>query len=125
MHPEDILWWSKGGKLSGKSPERIAFLEKIMEEGPPYGINPIRMDTDIPYGGIENKYYIFYLGFNQPAYRIFKMPTGVKFKVDIIDTWNMTIEEVPDVYEGTFRIDLPSKPYIAVRMGAIAGQTSA
>lgn len=121
VHPEDILWWSKGGRLYGKSPERISFLRKIIEEGPPYGINPIKMDTDIPCGGIENKYYVFYLGFNQPAYRIFKMPFGIKFKVDIIDTWNMTIEEVPGVYEGTFRIDLPSRPYMAVRMRAIGG----
>jgi hypothetical protein len=79
------------------------------------------METDIPCGGIENRYYIFYFGFNQPAYRIFRMPPGIKFKVEIIDTWNMTIEEVPSVYEGTFRIDLPSRPYMAVRMKAIGG----
>ena len=119
IHPEDILWWSKGGKLYGKSPERIAFLRRIMEEGPRYGINPICIDTDIPCGGIENKYYIFYFGFNQPAYRIFKMPTNIKFKVEIIDTWNMTIKEVSGVFEGTFRIDLPSMPYMAVRMRAV------
>lgn len=27
-----VLWWAKGGKLTGKSPERIAFLRSIMEE---------------------------------------------------------------------------------------------
>jgi hypothetical protein len=28
-HPEDILWWSKGGALHGESPARIAFYKKI------------------------------------------------------------------------------------------------
>jgi hypothetical protein len=53
------------------------------------------------------------------GHRIFKMPANIKFKVEIIDTWNMTIKEVPGVFEGTFRIDLPSIPYMAVRMRAV------
>ncbi len=27
---EEILWWAKGGKLHGKSPERIAYLKELM-----------------------------------------------------------------------------------------------
>lgn len=34
MHPEDILWWGKGGKLYGESPERIRFLKNIIHELP-------------------------------------------------------------------------------------------
>ena len=34
MHPEDILWWGKGGKLYGESPERIVFLKRIINELP-------------------------------------------------------------------------------------------
>lgn len=34
VNPEEILWWSKGGLLHGKSPERIAFLKNIVEELP-------------------------------------------------------------------------------------------
>lgn len=34
MHPEDILWWGKGGKLYGESPARIAFLKRIINELP-------------------------------------------------------------------------------------------
>ena len=29
---EAVLWWAKGGKLKGQSPERIAFLKNLMEE---------------------------------------------------------------------------------------------
>jgi len=34
LHPEEILWWSKGGVLHGESLRRIAFLRRIIEEGP-------------------------------------------------------------------------------------------
>jgi hypothetical protein len=38
VHPEDILWWSKGGALHGQSPQRIAFLRRIMDQ--PKGWSP-------------------------------------------------------------------------------------
>lgn len=34
LHPEDILWWGKGGRLYGQSPERIGFLRTIIDELP-------------------------------------------------------------------------------------------
>jgi hypothetical protein len=44
------------------------------------------------------------------------MPVGERYEVDVIDTWNMTVENVEGVHEGTFRVDLPARPYIAVRL---------
>ncbi|MCA1686621.1 MAG: DUF5060 domain-containing protein, partial [Planctomycetia bacterium] len=41
LHPDDVIWWSKGGVLHGESPRRIAFLRKILEDGPPEGLEPI------------------------------------------------------------------------------------
>ena len=34
LDEHDILWWAKGGVLKGKSPERIAFLRRFLEELP-------------------------------------------------------------------------------------------
>lgn len=119
MHPNDILWWSKGGILHGESPSRIAFLRKITEEGPLQGISPINYSWDVTCGGVPNEYYLFYFGFYQPSFRIFNMPKGLKLKVDIIDTWNMTINELEGTFEEEFRLDFPSKPFIAVRMRRI------
>lgn len=34
LSDDDVLWWSKGGKLKGGSPEGIAFLREIMEQLP-------------------------------------------------------------------------------------------
>ena len=36
----------------------------------------------------------------------------------MIDTWNMTIEEVPGIHSGTVRVALPARPYMALRLRA-------
>ncbi len=41
LHPEDLLWWSKGGILRGESWQRIGFLQTIMKEGPDDGLEPM------------------------------------------------------------------------------------
>ncbi|QIZ07557.1 DUF5605 domain-containing protein [Priestia megaterium] len=119
LHPDEVLWWSKGGKLHGSSPNRIAFLRSIMEEGPKDGLNPLQMSWDAPAAGIPDEYYLFYYGFNQPRFREYRMKPGTKYKVEVIDTWNMTINELEEIYEGKFRIELPGRQYMAVRMSRI------
>lgn len=119
MHPEDILWWSKGGKLHGTSPARIAFLRRILEDGPAQGIGPLRkspMEWDVPVGGVEGEYMLHYYGFNRPSFREFELPSGAKYTVDIIDTWNMTIDRLEGTFEGRFRVELPGREYMAVRL---------
>jgi len=118
LHPEEVLWWSKGGKLYGQSHERIGFLRRILEDAP-CGLDFVTFGMrswDLPCGGVPEDYYLFYFGFNQPSFRIFNMPAGKRYKIDIIDTWNMIIEELAGTYEGEFRINLPARQYIAVRM---------
>jgi hypothetical protein len=121
---EEVLWWSKGGQLHGESAPRIAFLCKVIEETPEYGLTPI---TEIPYkitdsprnsmaaGYHGTDYYLFYFGILQPRFREFYLPEG-DFRIDIIDTWNMTIETIEEKASGEVRIELPRKKYLAVRI---------
>ena len=37
----ETLWWAKGGTLVGESVARIAFLKRILEEGPEEGLEPM------------------------------------------------------------------------------------
>ena len=46
------------------------------------------------------------------------MNPDINYNVEIIDTWNMTIID-RGVHSGDFDIELPSKPYIAIRLIAI------
>ena len=37
--------------------------------------------------------------------------------IDVIDTWNMTVERVPGIHsDGSVRVDLPGRPFMAVRL---------
>ncbi|MGB3338189.1 MAG: DUF5060 domain-containing protein [Devosia sp.] len=38
---EEVLFWAKGGQLTGSSVARIAFLRKILEAGPDRGLDPV------------------------------------------------------------------------------------
>lgn len=116
VHPQDILWWAKGGKLHGTSPARIAFLKQVLEEGTEKGLEPLLSEWDAPSAGIVDEYYLYYYGFNQPRYRNFTMKPDIAYKVDVLDTWNMTVTELAGTYEGTFRIELPGKQYMAIRL---------
>jgi hypothetical protein len=39
----------------------------------------------------------------------------VKFRLELIDTWNMTITPVDSVYSGTVEVKLPGTLWMAVR----------
>src|SRR6185437_4270186 len=136
---DQVLWWSKGGVLKGQSPARLAFLKKILADSPPEGIDPIDKWQEPEYGGQPGKYYLVYLGKQTPKSWKFEIPKpplgrlqsadGMKFTVDVLDTWNMTITPVDGVFtlkklEGGYfygdkdgrSIALPGRPYMAIRI---------
>ena len=113
----DILWWSKGGVLRGESPERIKFLHQIIEDAPLH-LKPIPLFTWMPFScmGIDHEYYLGYLNDAQPRSIVVDLPKDASYKVEIIDTWNMTITPIQKKFSGHSLIELPQKPYIAVRI---------
>ncbi len=133
---DDIIWWAKGGNLRGESPARLAFLRQVMAEGPAEGINPIDKWQDPRFGGQAGEYYLLYFGKERPTAWRFelhknKLSDGLRFKIEILDTWAMTVTPVP----GTFvtkkkddyifedaagqSIPLPGKPYLALRISRV------
>ncbi len=119
VHPKDILWWSKGGELHGKSPERIAFLREIIENVPREYHEPVVFEPAWENNsciGKEGEYYLAYFGIYRPAIKYLKLMEGVKYKIDVIDTWEMTITPLEGTYEYDSKINLPGKQYIALRI---------
>jgi hypothetical protein len=116
IHPQNILWWSKGGTLYGKSPERIGFLHGIMSETPTEGVYPFHNIWNKETYLIKDKeFYLHYYGNSQQAKARLYLPEDVKFMLEVIDAWNMTVTRVEGEYCGMTEIPLPGKPYIAVR----------
>jgi len=120
IHPENILWWSKGGKLYGESPDRIAFLHKIMRETPEEGVYPFHNKWNKEtYLIKDNEFYLYYYGNSQQAKGRLYLPQKIKFHLEIIDTWNMTVTPVEGEFSGRTEIQLPGTPLIAVRARSI------
>ena len=136
----DTIFWAKGGEFKGASWKRIAFLRKIMEEGPgPLSMSDVSRDNRTATAG--KGYYIIYFGkemmdswlFNLPVKNssFGKLTAGLRFKVEVIDTWDMTIQQCPLIFktaeENNYRVfdtdlktvKLPFKPYIALRISEI------
>lgn len=44
--------------------------------------------------------------------REFEGEAGARYKARVVDTWDMTEEELPGTFEGKFRIDLPGKQHM-------------
>ena len=117
IHPQNILWWSHGGELHGESPERLRFLRRILEELPQGGLR---------YGGRRTSYNqekmpggrmvrLDYLGKSTPAILEYHMDEPGEYKVEVIDTWNMTIDD-QGIYGRDITVDLPGREFMAVRI---------
>ncbi|MHB1355388.1 MAG: DUF5605 domain-containing protein [Anaerolineae bacterium] len=125
-NPEECLWWSKGGQLSGESAARFAFLRAIIEAAPAPGLFPAAGSPHAAvfcygfYKGMAaghngSDYYLLYLAGHQPRTREFNLPTG-SYRIDIIDTWNMTVERFAEDASGHVVVELPRRQYLAVRI---------
>jgi hypothetical protein len=112
---DEVLFWSKGGTLRGDSLPRLAFLRELVEAAPEGRIAPLPSDWDFATGGGAG-YALTYFGDARPRFRTVRVPQNTRAKIEIIDTWAMTIDELPGIHEGDVRIDLPARPYIAVRV---------
>ena len=111
---DDVVWWSHGGQLRGESPDRFAFLARIIAETPSGRFEPLPSDFDHPCGGDE-AHRLIYFGASRPSSRRFTLAPG-RWDVDVIDTWNMTITTLPEPVDGVVEVPLPGRSYIAVRL---------
>lgn len=137
------IWWAHGGKLYGEAPARIAFMRTIFEEAPldaapldaalankgtwpvatpmngetqlPAAMEKAVQYWDVPVLRSGDDYQLVYFGWYAPKYREFPLPAGGEYKVDVIDTWNMTVETLPGTYADSVKVNL-GRQYMAVRI---------
>lgn len=133
---EGLIWLAQGVQLRGDSPARLAFLKQILDAAPAEGIEPIDTFEDLHIAGQPGRYYLVYFGTQAPTeWRPQLYLTGLRagqgFKVEVIDTWGMTVTALPEPLqfkpEGRYyfvdaqdrRVPLPGKPYMALRLTAL------
>lgn len=118
-HPEDILWWSKGGVLHGQSPARIAFLKQIMSQAPAF-------EELVPQGGLpkgvmglakDGEHYLYH--FQAAADLPVSLPGDQPYKLDGIDAWEMTVTSLGHAGPGEVHLSAPKGDYV-LRLSAYA-----
>ena len=141
LDPNDVLWWAKGGKLKGTSPERIQFLKEIVYSLPaplePMGekkgnCEPQNIFEKVLFmmeehdrhifQALEHRYeakcgkeaYLYYYDQRCSKKDTLMLPADVSYKVEVIDTWNMKRETVMEHASGEITVTLPGRPYMAV-----------
>jgi hypothetical protein len=110
-----------------------------MEEDAKHGFEPIDPQTRYPWnrvsGARDGDTTIIYFGEHQPVIWASGLPKDDgKYKVDLIDTWNMTVEPAKIVPapqnhptrhgavvmqrkpDAAFAVELPGKPHLAIRI---------
>jgi len=99
-HPEDLLWWAKGGVLRGESPPRIAYLKDFMETNAPTfeTLEPIGDETGRYILAKQGEYYLAYT--TEPQTITLDLEGEQPYKVDRVDTWNMKIVPVGTAHPG-------------------------
>ncbi len=128
LNSDNILWWSHGGKLRGESWKRFRFLYDILKDVPGYGLTAVDLEWDslsaVPSSQADQEVrdlYLFYYSFMRPSFREFHIDDETEFTVDVIDTWNMTIDR-KGICSGKFKVELPARQYMAIRLKRYTGE---
>lgn len=138
-HPQDLIWWAKGGELRGEAWKRIGFLLDVLQEDVKNGLTPMGKPGVFPWsrvsGASDGDVRYIYLGEHQPVVWSTGLPMDDgDYDIDIIDTWTMKItpgERIPtpqlhptrhgSVIRGrkpdaAFGVKLPGRPFQAIRV---------
>lgn len=158
LSSDEILWWARGGKLKGESPQRIAFLRQVMESLPgpldpgdggflawaqqpeaeaqekipeemrgffrAFATSIRRMEDQDKWLHLAGEHsweahcgeeaYLHYCDLQCYGQQIMRLPADKQYRVDVIDTWNMTRETVHENASGDTLVLLPGREDMAV-----------
>ena len=130
---DEGFWLGIGGTLVGESPARLAFFKSVMDAAPAPGYEPIDKWWEQHLGGKMGRLYLRYFGEDAPREWTVDLPRdelegGERFEVDVIDTWNMTLDTLPGVFIMARKnryffhdparptVSLPGRQWMAVRV---------
>lgn len=119
---DEILWWSKGGVLRGKSHDRIRYLKQILSDAPSARLNPVEGITgwqNYPTLSAGDDWYLIYFGRDIHCQLLLELPEDKAYRIELIDTWGMTSTMLDGTFSGHSLITLPQLPYLAAKLTAV------
>ena len=83
------------------------------------GLRPYPLSWDctcaVPQEDGHGLYFLIYFSFMRPSFREFRFDDETPLRVEVIYTWEGTVRDA-GVHCGKFMIELPGKPYMALRI---------
>lgn len=124
LHPNagGNSWYTNGEKLDGEALPRIAFLRSLLSDAT-NGLQYMPEFYDAATIGLDGRFYLQYFGIHRYPSKSLHLPEG-RYVVEVIDTWNMTIEQLAGEYGGTIEIPLPARLWHALRIRRIDDGTA-
>lgn len=99
--------------LLSKAPPMAQFLARAFVAGGENAIDQTHIEFDWS-GRIGDKVFLHYLDTRPTAQNTFKFPEGKTYRIELLDTWNMTRETVATGVSGEYVVKLPGREYMAV-----------
>ncbi len=122
LREDGVLWWSHGGTLRGESWKRVRFLLSVLRDVPGHGLRYCPAEWDSVCGVPEDSaaaertgFRLYYYSFMRPSYRVFHLDEETPWRVEVLDTWNMTVTDL-GVHRGRFTVPLGGRQFMAVRI---------
>ena len=106
--PEEIDLMDPAAQQAALSPGGVKNLESLMAQEA-WGADAVGIDA-------HGETCLFYFGMRQPGGRRFDLPTHQSYRIDVIDTWNMTLDTAAEAACGETWVKLPGKKFIALRI---------
>ncbi len=113
-------WWLQGGKISSSNINSIALLKELVNDSEGLSFYPYSWDelcaiyTNEEDAEVRSQ-YLYYYSFMAPGKRSYFVDDETDYLVEVIDTVNANIYR-QGIHRGEFEIELPEKPYVAVRL---------
>ena len=119
LNEREELWWSKGGALVGDSARAHPVPARDHQRRARWC-----RSNRCPATGTSGGAALKTTGLRTSASGGLDTVTSrrrriIQWLVDVIDTWNTTIARQPGIFTGTFRIELPGREFMAVRLIAL------
>ena len=100
-------------KMIARAPEMAQFMIRAFLNGGQNAIDQSRIEFGW-FGHICEDVFLHYHDTRPTARDTLKLPEGKTYRVEVLDTWNMTRETVAQGVSGEYVVQLPGREYMAV-----------
>lgn len=111
LSPEQIDQYLDQQKVPA---ENRFIIKKVLRMSPEEVYRYVACETEVDGKTADESVILHYYDIQCSCKALMELPEGKTYRLDVIDTWNMTRETVQHGASGKVWVDLPSRPWMAI-----------